>query len=490
MRSVETSLNYRKLPAFFYQDVDGSDFENLEAVAINTPLAKRLGLSQDWLGSDEGRGVLSGQSTLSGDKALAMTYGGHQFGHWAGLLGDGRARLVGDIADKNGQYHELHLKGAGKTPFSRRGDGKKTLGSAIREYIVSEAMAALAVPTTRSLSILTTGENIVRHGLEPGAVLCRTARSHIRVGTFQIAAASGEVDNLKALADFAIERLYSQAPSEGPERYSYFLKTVIAAQASLIAKWMSFGFIHGVMNTDNACVSGETIDYGPCAFMDVFHPAKTFSSIDRHGRYAWNRQPDIALWNMARLAESLLPLLGDTDTDQLANAQSALDSYTGIFETEFNKVMAKKLGLSDISSNSADFIAKTFEAMTVGDVDFTLFFRNLTLVAKGEDAAKLTALFKDKSHGAAWLKNWRKEAEAREGLSEARLVTMASVNPIIIPRNHRIEEAIQAANIGDYKIFETLLKAVRKPFEDRLTYRRFETPPKLEEIVHETFCGT
>ena len=488
--NLNTSLGYRKLPEFFYHDVESPGVTNAGIVALNIPLASSLCLTGDWLRSDGGLDILSGQTSLGGGKALAMAYGGHQFGSWSGLLGDGRARLVGDLPDKNGLYHELHLKGAGKTPFSRRGDGKATLGSAIREYVVSEAMAALGVPTTRALSIITTGETIIRNGPEPGAIICRTGRSHIRVGTFQIAAASGKTENVQALADFAIERLYPGAPESGPKRYSYFLRRVIAAQAGLVAKWMGLGFIHGVMNTDNAAISGETIDYGPCAFMDDFHPGKVFSSIDRNGRYAWNRQPEIAHWNMARLAESLLPLLGDTEDAQLAVAQADLDSFTDRFSSSFHTVMARKFGLSPQTIESSGFLPKTIKAMTSGGVDFTMFFRELTRIAKGAEDRSFVNLFNVPEHGTEWLELWRSDLHISGGLDDTRIALMEKANPVIIPRNHRVEDAISDANAGNFETFETLMEAVTKPFEDRPGFARFERPPAPDEIVHQTFCGT
>jgi uncharacterized protein YdiU (UPF0061 family) len=406
------------------------------------------------------------------------------------MLGDGRARLIGEVKGSDGSVHELHLKGAGLTPFSRGGDGKATLGSALREYIVSEAMAALGVPTTRALSVLTTGETIIRKGAEPAAILCRSGRSHVRVGTFQIAAAAGENDDVKALADFAIARLYPDAPVEGADRYRYFLRQVIAAQAHLIATWMGFGFIHGVMNTDNACVSGETIDYGPCAFMDEFHPGKVFSSIDRRGRYAWNKQPEMAHWNMVRLAESLLRLLGETAEDQQSAAEVELDRFAPAFSVEFNRVMARKLGVFEAELEASDFLAKTFDAMTTGQVDFTLFFRALTKLAGGGVPAELLAQFNDPAQGAEWLDAWKGITGFHAQLGEAELQFMQDVNPIYVPRNHRVEEAIVAANSGNLEPFNTLLSVVTQPFIERTDYSDYETRPKGEEVVHQTFCGT
>ena len=490
MPELNTHLNYRDLPEFFFSDVDNTSVTDVEFAALNTTLAESISLDEAWLRSDDGLALLSGQSALGGGNALAMAYGGHQFGHWSGLLGDGRAKLVGDLSDIDGLFHELHLKGSGATPYSRRGDGKATLGSAIREYVVSEAMAALGVPTTRALSIITTGETVVRNGAEPGAIFCRTARSHLRVGTFQLAAASGDLENVKALADFAIDRLYPNAPKTGRDRYRYFLREVVSKQADLVAKWMGLGFIHGVMNTDNSTISGETIDYGPCAFMDEFHPGKTFSSIDRNGRYAWNKQAEMAHWNLTRLAESLLPLLGVVEDDQIKAAEEDLNSFVAKFETAFNETMTNKLGVEIEALEKDGFLNETFKTMTRGKVDFTLFFRHLTLVAAGNPDTKVIELFSDQELGRDWITRWKAAAKFENGKEIALLNSMQASNPIIIPRNHRMEQAIADANKGNFETFKTLLGAVSEPFADRAEFSEFETPPLATEIVHQTFCGT
>ncbi|NNE57193.1 MAG: YdiU family protein [Hellea sp.] len=479
-----SDLSYRALPNFFYSEVPVAKYEKIKPVILNERLAKELGFEKKWLGTLDGLSVLSGQSSLAVEGPIAMAYGGHQFGHWSGMLGDGRAMLVAERKDAAGHLHELHLKGSGQTPYSRRGDGKATLGSAIREYIVSEAMHALGVPTSRSLSVILTGEKIIRDGYEPGAVLCRTARSHIRVGTFQIAAASGDSENVKALADFAIDRLEPSAPKYGPERYGYFLEQVSARQAELVAKWMGFGFIHGVMNTDNMCVSGETIDYGPCAFIDEFHPGKTFSSIDRNGRYAWNRQAEMAHWNLMRLAESLLPLLGQDEEMQMQAAEQHLNIFVPKFEAAFQQIMANKLGLSRNTINDDDFLNETFKAMTLAKVDFTLFFRRLTQQIAVNDFTPLLDLFRDRKIGEAWLSLWKSR------VSNPDLEAMQAANPIIIARNHRVEEAIAAANNSDFDPFKKLLAAISSPFQERPEFADFEVPPSENEIVHQTFCGT
>ena len=485
-----SELTYRELPDIFYRDVLPERFPDVRLLALNTGLASELGLDPVWLATGEGTAFLSGQFAKDGG-AIAMAYGGHQFGHWAGQLGDGRARLIAEHSGRDDILRELHLKGAGPTPFSRRGDGKASLGSAVREYLVSEAMHYLGVETTRALSIVTTGEQIVRERMETGAVFCRTAKSHIRVGTFQYASQSSgdDVDAVKALADFAIERLYPGAPLSGPERYRYFLRAVIKAQADLVARWMGFGFIHGVMNTDNMCVSGETIDYGPCAFMDDFHPGKTFSSIDRRGRYAWNRQPAMAHWNLAQLAQTLMPLFGDSPEVHQEVAEADLNGFIGDFQAAFGRVMRAKFGLTE-GGNIDEFMAESVKAMTLGEVDYTLFFRRLTDIASGMDDADFLALFADADIGIAWLKTWKAATDFNGQLLPPQQEAMRAVNPVIIPRNHRITEAIAAAEAGDMSVFERLLKAFKTPFDDRPEYADLQLPPQPTEVVTQTFCGT
>ncbi|MEP3890307.1 MAG: protein adenylyltransferase SelO family protein [Hellea sp.] len=490
MTLSETYLDYRNLPDFFYSDVQALREPDYQIWYSNSELAGDLNLPKSWIGSEAGLKVLSGQETLSGDKPLAMAYAAHQFGHWAGLLGDGRASLVGDIADISGIRKELHLKGSGQTPYSRRGDGKATLGSTLREYIVSESMHALGVPTTRALSIVTTGETIIRNGAEPAAILCRSAKSHIRVGTFQLAAASQDSAHLKALADFTIDRLFPSAPTSGPERYLHLLREAIEGQVNLVSKWMGYGFIHGVMNTDNALISGETIDYGPCAFMDAFHPGKVFSSIDRNGRYAWNRQPEIANWNMLQLARSLLPLFSEFEESSAQMAEQELEQFSPKFVKAFNGVMARKLGLATGALKNPEVLETTFQAMMTSKVDFTLFFRRLTQIAEGHRPEEFISLFETRSAGKGWLEYWKGLIEKSEISTEDRIAMMRSANPIYIARNHRVEEAITAANNGDMEVFKRLLGAVTAPFTERDDLAEFENPPNPDEIVNQTFCGT
>ncbi len=490
MPQASSEITYTKLPAVFYERLKPAVFESASLLTLNNRLAEGIGLDLGNMDAGALTAILSGQSTLHGGDAIAMAYAGHQFGHWSGLLGDGRARLVGESKDSEGQEHEIHLKGAGATPFSRGGDGMATIGSAIREYIVSEAMAALGVPTTRALSIIETGEMVPRDTFQSGAIIARTARSHIRVGTFQFAAAFGSREEVQALADFAIDRLYPEAPASGPSRYAYFFRSVAEHQARLIAKWMLLGFIHGVMNTDNMCVSGETIDYGPCAFMDEFHPGKVFSSIDRNGRYAWNKQPEMAHWNLVMLAEALQPLFGEAEKDREIVVREAFDRFASEFEKNFNTGMAEKLGLASKAPQTGVLIRDCFSLLTEGKVDFTRFFTALALHAQGEPASIVLEEFSDRSLAEAWLERWRTEIGAGKQLSEGTVAQMRRSNPLVVPRNHRIEEAIAEANVGEFDSFYNLLKAVTAPYSDKPEFIQYQAPPLAEEVVTQTFCGT
>lgn len=481
-------FEYAQLPAAFFERVPDAAFERLKLVALNEALAESFGLDLSWLRGDEGLAFLAGNASAAPEGALAMAYAGHQFGHWSGLLGDGRARLVGEVLGADGWRNEIHLKGAGATPFSRRGDGRATLGSALREYVVSEAMLAFGVPTTRSLAIVATGEAVHRNDAEPGAVLARTARSHIRVGTFQYAAAYLDVNAVKALADFAIARLYPEAPADSAEKYRYFYRAVALCQARLIADWMALGFIHGVMNTDNMMVSGETIDYGPCAFMDEFHPAKVFSSIDRHGRYSWNSQPEIAHWNLVRLAEAMLPLLGDNQSAQEIFVQRALDEFGAEFRRAFNLSFAEKFGMAPDNDATESALPALFGGMTEGRCDFTRLFTALTRHAAGETDTIILDEFSDRGVGARFIEVWRSVAGAPA--EEGRLDAMRRRNPVIIPRNHRIEQAIADANLGDFAAFNRLFGALKAPFSGDAEFADLEAAPLDEEVVRQTFCGT
>lgn len=474
--------SYAKLPAHFYCKQDPASVPAPSSVATNASLAVELGMDSAWLDTPEATAVFAGNAIPEGAEPLAQAYAGHQFGGFSPQLGDGRALLLGEIV-ASGERRDIQLKGSGRTPFSRQGDGKSALGPVLREYLVSEAMHALGVPTTRALAAVTTGETVLRQeGRVMGGVFTRVAASHLRVGTFQYFHARQDIEALRLLADYTIERHYPEA-SGSKNAMLALLQGVISAQAKLIPHWMSLGFIHGVMNTDNCALSGETIDYGPCAFMEKFHPQCVFSSIDRNARYAWGNQPNIALWNLSRFAETLLPLL-DPDQDQAkALAESALAQYAEQLSGHYHTRFCTKLGIPQ--ETGPDFIRTTLELLARQEVDFTLFFRHLTQIAAGGSASELLALFTEEKAAQDWLALWQtvtRDAPATQG--------MRSANPIRIPRNHRVEEVIQAGYGGDFQPFHDLLRALRNPFEEAPGQAHYELRPTPEEVVTETFCGT
>jgi len=481
MSAIAFDNSYARLPDRFFARLDPSPVATPKLIAFNDVLAAELGLSAELLSVD----VLAGNAVPDGAEPLAMAYAGHQFGNWVPQLGDGRALLLGEVVSRGGARFDVQLKGAGRTPFSRGGDGRAWLGPVLREYVMSEAMAALGVPTTRALAAVETGEAVLREEMLPGAVLTRVSRAHIRVGTFQFFAARDDADGVKALADHAIARL-SPELGDADEPYLAFLKHVVGLQAELVAKWMAFGFIHGVMNTDNMSVAGETIDYGPCAFLDAYHPAKVFSSIDQMGRYAYQNQPGIAQWNLANLAQSLLPLVDADREVSVEKAQAAIDGFVPIYQEAWRAVMAAKLGLGAMSEADDKLAQALLKAMAENQVDFTLLFRAL---AEDEmDAAR--GLFVDPTVFDGWAEEWRARL-AEGGLSDAeRGGMMCAASPAIIPRNHRIEAAIAAAVGGDYGPFERLVAALTRPFEDIEEYSDLRAAPAEEELVEATFCGT
>ncbi|MBD5778996.1 YdiU family protein [Pelagicoccus sp. NFK12] len=474
---------YCALPDRFFERRAPAAVAKPQLIRINRALAEELGIDANWLESEQGLAVLAGNTVAEGSEPIAQAYAGHQFGHFVSQLGDGRAVLLGEVRGRSGQRRDLQLKGAGQTAFSRAGDGRSALGPVVREYILSEAMAALGVPTTRALAAISTGETVFRQeGEVPGGVFTRVAASHVRVGTFQYFQARGDVEGLRILADYVIERHYAEA-REAEEPYLELLRGVIERQAGLVPHWMSLGFIHGVMNTDNMAVSGETIDYGPCAFMEEFHPECVFSSIDRNARYAWGNQGNIALWNLTRLAEALLPLLAEKPEEAARKAEAALSAFPEQFQENYTARFRAKLGLEVGVSERT--IQETLRLLAEQEVDFTLFFRRLTQVAQGEEAGGLVALFSDRAAFEAWFAGWRELSR-----DERAVAGMAKANPVLVPRNHRVEQAIQAAYAGDYSKFERLLEAYAEPYADRAAYADLEARPKPEEVVHQTFCGT
>ncbi|WP_117195423.1 protein adenylyltransferase SelO [Rhizobium terrae] len=480
--------SYARLPERFFASVYPEPVEGPKLLKFNEELARELGIEADF--SDPARlaAILAGNVVPPGAMPIAMAYAGHQFGNFVPQLGDGRAILLGEVVDGRGTRRDIQLKGAGPTPFSRRGDGRAALGPVLREYIVSEAMHALGVPATRALAAVATGEPVYRDHVEQGAVFVRVAASHVRVGTFQFFAARGDNDGVKLLADYVIGRHYPELAGSG-NPYHLLLRAMARRQAGLIAQWMGIGFIHGVMNTDNMTISGETIDFGPCAFLDEYNPMKVFSSIDEMGRYAYRNQPGIGQWNIARLAECLLPLL-DSDEDKAVDmANAVLKEFGERFQKAWLGVFQSKIGLALEADGDGELVQELLAAMHEGEADFTLAFRRLADAAEGRDDGFL-ACFKAPARPREWLDRWR-ERLAEEALSaEARAAAMRRCNPAVIPRNHRVEEAIASANYGDFSVFERLLEALEKPFEERPDFAEFMTPPTPEERVMRTFCGT
>ena len=482
---------YAALPDNFFARVAPTPVDSPRLIKLNRPLAVHLGLDPDRLGSPEGTEILAGKRIPDGADPIAMAYAGHQFGHFVPQLGDGRAILLGEVIDADGVRRDIQLKGSGPTPFSRRGDGRAALGPVLREYIVSEAMAALGIPTTRSLAAVVTGENVMRETPLPGAVLTRIASSHIRVGTFQYFAARGDTEGVRRLADHVIARHFPQA-ANADRPYHALLEGVIARQAQLIARWMLVGFIHGVMNTDNCSISGETIDYGPCAFMDAYDPAAVFSSIDEQGRYAYANQPRIALWNLTRLAECLLPLFSDQQDKAIEEAQLVLGGFAEAFTATYQAGLRNKLGLFTARDDDPALAQDLLDAMAGNQADFTLTFRRLSDAAldPGGDA-EVRRLFAEPTAYDEWSARWRQRISDELQDPAARQAAMHSVNPAFIPRNHLIEAVIDAAvNRDDFAPFEQLLVVLSKPYQDQPTLAGYAEPPKPHQRVLQTFCGT
>lgn len=456
-----------------------ADVAEPELLVLNEQLATELRLDADFLRSPDGVRLLTGNLVPPGATPVAQAYAGHQFGGYSPRLGDGRALLLGEVTHPKGGLRDIHLKGSGRTPFARGGDGLAAIGPMLREYIVSEAMHALHIPTTRSLAVVATGRPVQREELLPGALLTRVAASHLRVGTFQYARATGDMELLERLADYAITRHYPQA-TESPNRYLALLESVISAQASLVAQWMLVGFVHGVMNTDNMTISGETIDYGPCAFTDVFDPAAVYSSIDMMGRYAYANQPAAAHWNLTRFAETLLPLLHENQDDAVKAAEEALSRFPSLYSDAWSDGMRVKLGLSD-DVDASDMAGKLLTLLGEGQVDYTSFLRSLSAAARG-DAEPARAFFTDTARIDAWLGEWRALNPSAE--------VMDQVNPVYIPRNHLVEEALASATDGDLEPLGQLLAAVTAPFEEREGLERYASGAPEDFGSYRTFCGT
>ncbi len=471
--------SYARLPEAFYASISPTRVAAPKLIKFNHALADELGLSPP---EDQLADIFAGNLLPAGAQPLAMAYAGHQFGGFSPQLGDGRAILLGEVIDKSGVRRDIQLKGSGPTPFSRRGDGRAALGPVLREYLISEAMHALGIPATRALAAVATGEQVRREGMLPGAVFTRVAASHVRVGTFQYFAARGDVASLKILADYVIDRHYPETRSaERP--YLALLQAVSAVQAKLIAQWLHMGFIHGVMNTDNMAISGQTIDFGPCAFMDTYDPATVYSAIDDYGRYAYANQPRIANWNLARLAETLLPLI-DEDTDQaIALATEVIEGFQTQYAARWVEGARAKLGLATAEDGDEALMNDLLTAMHKNQADFTNTFRAL-----GHDAR---SQFIDPTEFDQWEIAYRARL-SRDTLSPAeRSAKMRQANPAYIPRNHRVEQALNAAiQRDDFTLFEELLIVLANPFDDQPGYARYSAPPEPSERVQNTFCGT
>ena len=472
---MNVTNSYAQLPEYFYTPIQTAIAPAPQLLAWNRALAEHLGMHE--LAADEKRltAIFAGNEALPGGQTIGMAYAGHQFGQFVPQLGDGRAALLGEvISPVDGARYEIQLKGSGQTPYSRRGDGKSSLGPVIREYLVSEAMHRLGVPTTRALAVVSTGEKVLRDAYEPGGVMTRVAASHIRVGTFQYFAVHNNRDALQALADYAIDRHYPAAASTSHPVLSFFSE-VVDAQARLVARWMSLGFIHGVMNTDNTAISGETIDYGPCAFMDEFHIDKVFSAIDQNGRYAYGQQANMARWNLARFAECLLLLDGSAQ-----EYEQVLDGFQSRFEASYFALMGEKLGLTRIDGSGASLVTAWLQHLQEHQLDYSLSFRQLAEQLARRDAP----LFGE--FEARWLHHIDQQPGGRERAAQL----MASVNPVVIPRNHQLERAIQSAFRGDFSVFMELQRALAEPFEELPGLAHYARPPAASERITRTFCGT
>ena len=484
---IETGWNldnsYARLPKSFFTSLNPTPVRSPKLIILNDPLATSLGLNVQALQSEDGVAVLAGNRIPEGALPLAQAYAGHQFGHFT-MLGDGRALLLGEQITPLGERFDIQLKGSGRTPYSRGGDGRAALGPMLREYIISEAMHALGIPTTRSLAVVTTGESVIRETDLPGAILTRVAASHLRVGTFQYVSKWGTVEDLRILADYTLQRHFPDVDAD-ENRYLSLLQEVIKRQAALIAKWQLVGFIHGVMNTDNMAISGETIDYGPCAFMDAYDPATVFSSIDTQGRYAYGNQPHIAGWNLARFAETLLPLLHDNQEQAVKLAQDAISDFTELYHRNWLAGMRAKLGIFNEELEDESLIEDLLSMMQKYRADYTNTFRALTF-DKPED----TVLFGTPEF-AQWHELWQARLGRQQESKASSHQLMRNSNPAVIPRNHRVEEALEAAvKQGDYSVMERLLDVLSSPYAHSPEQADYSTLPAQSTRPYRTFCGT
>ena len=475
---IQFDNSYAQLPSDFYSLIDAPNEWKPTLIAFNHALADELGIDLKEVSEEQLAAFFAATEFMPGSRPVAMAYAGQQFGHFVPQLGDGRAMLLGEFVAKNNERYDIHLKGSGRTSFSRRGDGRSALGPVIREYILSEGMHALGVPSTRTLCAVRTGEVVQRDTPAPGAVMTRLARSHVRVGTFQYFAGRNDPVNLKLLTDYTVARLYPQLVGSA-DLYFQFWSQVAERQMKLIAHWMSLGFIHGVMNTDNVNVSGETIDYGPCAFMDEFNWNKVFSSIDQNGRYAYSNQPKVGLWNLARLAECLMLLMDGTQEENGQRFSLQLQALQGVYEQEFHTRMLTKLGLIDSHSGDNELVKNFLQLLQDHELDFTLSFLDLERMLNEQIPFTQLATV---AGFVEWEKSWLKRSPSK--------ALMTKTNPSVIPRNHQVEQAIQAANNGDDGVFHEMVEAVRYPFIRTEELMTFQKAPALQERVLRTFCGT
>ncbi|KUP09650.1 hypothetical protein Q73_01845 [Bacillus coahuilensis m2-6] len=475
-------LSYSKLPNKFYSKQLPTPVRAPELLLLNERLASELGLDEKMLQDEEGVAILSGNEVPEGADPISQAYAGHQFAHFT-MLGDGRAVLLGEQITPNSGRVDIQLKGAGRTPYSRGGDGRAAIGPMLREYIISEAMNGLGIPTTRSLAVVSTGDEILRETRLPGAVLTRVAKSHLRVGTFQYAASFGTIDDVKDLADYAINRHFPHLLNE-PDRYSKFLEEVLKSQAELVAKWQLIGFVHGVMNTDNMTISGETIDYGPCAFMDKFDPGTVFSSIDVKGRYVFGNQPYIAGWNVARLAECLIPLLHKDEKEAIDMAQSILSSFPTTYHTYWKKGMRDKLGLFEEHVSDQSLFDGLLKIMHEYKLDYTNTFISLMNNNKEE------LVMYESDEFQTWLKNWQKRLHNQEQSQMEAYKQMQRSNPAVIPRNHRVEEALEAAAEGNYDVVKKLLEVLKNPYAHSENQKEYQKLSRDGNDDYITYCGT
>jgi serine/tyrosine/threonine adenylyltransferase len=474
--------SYARLPETFFTRLNPTPVSSPDIIVLNKSIAESLGLNTNKLQSKEGTAIFAGNKLPEASEPLAQAYAGHQFGYF-NMLGDGRAILLGEQITPKGDRFDIQLKGSGRTPYSRGGDGRAALGPMLREYIISEGMHALGIPTTRSLAVVTTGEPVYRETELEGAILTRVASSHIRVATFQYAAQWGTKEELKKLADYTIERHYPEI-EEDANRYITFLKEVVKRQATLIAKWMLVGFIHGVMNTDNMTISGETIDYGPCAFMDTYDPKTVFSSIDREGRYAYGNQPYIGGWNLARFAETLLPLLHNNEEEAVKLAQEAVSEFNELYHENWMTGMRSKLGLFNEELQDKALIEDLLSLMQKHSADYTNTFRSITFDKFEDSAMFYTGEF------AYWQDQWKERLSRQEHSYEEAKELMQKSNPSVIPRNHRVEEALEAANKGDFSVMDRLVEVISCPYSNSPEQDEYAKLPPKSPKRYRTFCGT